>query len=144
LNRNILYKPKGVVPKDGAGAPPKSDDYLARLLKYIPAEVIGVYLVVLGLVRQGYSDDAKTLQILLWGLAIFGVVATALVALLKLAIKNPGQIAMMCIAFVVWVAGTDGVFATLAFWKPIMGSIAVVLFGFCAYLFNFAPAEPKP
>lgn len=39
----------GAAPMHGAPSAPPADDYLGRLLKYIPAEIVGLYLATAGM-----------------------------------------------------------------------------------------------
>ena len=58
-------QPPGVAQQAAAPAPaaPTKEDYLGRLLKYIPAELVGLYLAARGVVPESTSDYDKTLWV---------------------------------------------------------------------------------
>ncbi|HEV7766248.1 MAG TPA: hypothetical protein VGQ76_14680 [Thermoanaerobaculia bacterium] len=120
-----------------AAQPP--DGYKERLLKYIPAEVITLYMALSGVV--GAAAGASSQAIAHW--TIFGValVVTPLYQLRILKITNRTQILISTGAFLVWSFALGGPFeqvikaADLKMW----GSMAVAL-----YTFLVPFVEPAP
>lgn len=108
----------------------QADDYSTRLLKYIPAEVVAVYVFVEGLVKQ--SSDTSSIQTLLWivFVAIFFMTPLYLWRVQK--VQKWIQLVVSTIAFAVWVFSLGGPFAVLAWYKPIYGAVLLPLFTFAA------------
>lgn len=95
MSRAISYaKPTGT---RGLGERP-ADDYYDRLVKLIPAEVIGVYLSMIAVAK---SDDDIPLFVP-WLVFFFGFVATYYYSKIVLEIKETRQLAVMVGAFCVW------------------------------------------
>jgi hypothetical protein len=148
VNRNIVTEQDagGSVEEslsaDGVAATlPRPDDYMDRLLKYLPAEVGGAYLIIAGLIGSGLAERPRVLQVLLAVLLVLGIAASWLFASRTLHVRRTQQLAMTALAFVVWVSATGGWFATLSWWEAWMGTIFVVVFGF---LVRLVPVPPLP
>jgi MFS superfamily sulfate permease-like transporter len=116
-----------------SGAEPNlpKDDYPDRLRKYIPAEVVGFWLAVSGMVQSAADNIPKAG--LLWLLFVIGLVFTF--GWTRRRTNAPGkptawtQIAISCGAFVVWVFATGGPLA--ASWEgyePLYGSILLITY----------------
>jgi hypothetical protein len=111
--------------QSGVAPNPPKDDYAERLLKYIPAEGVGYWLTVSGIVQTTGDDVPKAG--LLWGLFVIGLVGTFLWT--RRRTRAPGkptawtQIGISCIAFGVWVFAAGGPFATLSFYRPVYGAL---------------------
>lgn len=114
-------------PISGAGAVPGPDGYKERLLKYIPAESVALYLTLDGICRSSWADEGDKL----WKGLLFSLVLVLILTPLYLRrvgrVEKRGQIALSTLAFVVWVAAVGGWFATLTWWEPAFGSIALVV-----------------
>ncbi len=108
------------------------DGYNDRLVKYVPAEGIAVFMAVDGALRGAADVPTATLG---W------VVFFAMLALLfffhrnVLGVRKVRQNAIMLIAFAVWVFAIGGPFAGLSWYRPVYGAILVplVTFGFAAF-----------
>jgi hypothetical protein len=108
----------------------KIDSYFDRLLKYIPSDVVGVWLAGSGLIR-GQAEDGSRAG-LLWLMFVVGVVFSFLWTRQQTRVegKPPAwrQIILSCLAFVVWVFAIGGPFAELSFYKPLYGSLLLLMF----------------
>lgn len=106
---------------------PGPDGYKERLLKYIPAESVALYLTLDGICRASWADEGTKL----WKGLLFSLLLVLVLTPLYLRrvgrVEKRGQIAMSTLAFVVWVAAVGGWFATLSWWEPAFGSIALVV-----------------
>jgi len=115
-----------------AQAPPPDskdfDSYFEKLVRYIPADILAAYVAISGITA---SNDPPLW--LTWG--IFGVLL-ALTPLYVCLVKTaPPGIAWSktfhwvtaCLAFSAWVFALGGPFATLAFYKPYLGSVVLIL-----------------
>ncbi|MEM9090306.1 MAG: hypothetical protein AAGC93_16345, partial [Cyanobacteria bacterium P01_F01_bin.53] len=101
------------------------DGYFDRLLKYIPADVVGLWLTGSGLIRSQASDTSRIG--LLWFLFVVGIVLAFLWT--RKQTHEPGkptawrQILLACGSFFVWVFAIGGPFAEFAFYEPLYGSL---------------------
>jgi hypothetical protein len=84
------------------------DDYVGRLAKYIPAEVVGLYLAAIGTVPATAPGRAKVLCIIYW----FCLIATPVYLALTTREGTKGplwiQVILATIAFPVWVLAIGG------------------------------------
>ncbi|NEO77074.1 hypothetical protein [Moorena sp. SIO4G3] len=115
----------------------KIDGYFDRLLKYIPSEIVGAWIAIKGVLT---SADDVPINLLLWVLFIVFVVLTA-VWILKLTSesnKPPAvtQIVVSTGAFIVWVFALGEPFSSLAFYRPVYGSLLLILYNIIIPLFN--------
>lgn len=107
----------------------KPDDYLGRLVKYIPAEIVAIYLAATGFVPA--VDESR--QTWLW--IIFGVCAFLTPIYFYLATQDKKnrkgplvkQVVLATVAFPVWVLAVGGPFAALAWYKSYVASIILIL-----------------
>lgn len=114
-------KTNGVVPMVDESVP---DDYMARLIKYLPTEVIGFYLTFACLVQE---------QLIL-GLAVLaiGLVGTPLYLIRLHHVQGWLQPSISTVAFLIWAYATGGVFQELNLYN---GPLAGVLVGAATFLF---------
>ncbi len=131
-----------VTPTVGAAAvqPPSRDDYLGRLIKYIPSEIVGLYLFISDVIpKKGGATDYDALWIVFWVCCALTFIYMSVVT------KPPGgkplwiQVIIATMAFPIWVAAIGGPFVSLSWYQPWIASIvlaiATVAFGWI---------EPKP
>jgi len=111
----------------------RPDDYTGRLLKYIPAESIALYLTLQGIILSG-AAEAPNLNTWLWFILGIGLIGTALYQWRALKIEKVVQVAISTAAFGVWVFALGGAFASLSWYEPFIGSLALVIFTFFAPL----------
>ena len=137
MSRRIITAAAIVPPgAPGGAAPPTPDDYLGRLLKYIPAELVGLYLAARGVVPATATDLDTTL----W---IVALVTWVLVPIYLFVVTSRGgqkplfwQITLGTIAFPVWVFSIGGHPVTSIAWyaqHEFVGSLVLmfvtVIFG---------------
>ncbi len=120
----------------------KIDGYVDKLVKYIPTEIVGAWIAITGLIKSS-SDIPAT--VLLWGLFIFFVVLTVLYIFKQTSEprKSPAitQIAISTGAFIVWVFALGEPFSSLSFYRPVYGSILLIVYNLVIPLIN--PNEGK-
>jgi hypothetical protein len=113
----------------GAAIPPAPtvDDYIGRLLKYVPTEIIGVYLLVQSLAASLADGTLKT--IVIWGLYVLGIIATPFYLHQRQHVEKQLQLILSTGAFAVWVLGTGngGPFSMMGF-PPALGTIIMVVY----------------
>jgi hypothetical protein len=107
---------------------PSLDNYTDRLLKYLPAESVALYLTLQGIVLSSF--EGWWLIALLWFAFGIGSIGTLLYLWRGQQVTKIMQLAISTAAFVVWVLTLGGPFATLSWYKPAIGSILLLIFTF--------------
>jgi hypothetical protein len=121
----------------GAGqtATPPEDKYKDRLLKYIPAEVVTLYLTLTALL-----GTATGLPWWLgWVVFAIGMVATWCYLRYPLEVRDFAQLIISCFAFGVWVFALGGPFKDLAWYKPIYGGLLLPTYTFFIAMVKTVP-----
>jgi hypothetical protein len=107
----------------------KIDTYFDRVIKYIPADIVGAWVAVTGLINSATNVPRTTV---FWITFIIGVVLTAIWTLRQTwePKKSPAitQTIISTGAFIIWVIALGGPFATLEFYRPLYGSLLLVLY----------------
>ena len=85
------------------------DDYLTRLLKYVPTEVVALYLTLQGVIRSEKGLQISDASYSLWFFAIvfIGVIATP-TYLRALGVRKQLQILLSTLAFLIWAFAIGG------------------------------------
>ncbi len=106
------------------------DGYFDRVMKYIPGDIIGSWVAVTGLIES--AGDDVPVNMILWTGFIIGVVLTAVWTLKQTREKNKRpamtQTIVSAVAFIVWVFALGSPFSTLEFYRPLYGSLALILY----------------
>lgn len=105
----------------------KPDNYFGRLVKFIPAEVVALYVSAGGVVPKGHLHEIDYL----WGIFVACVVITPLymwVVARDEVTKKPiwKNITGATIAFPVWAFALGGPFAHLSWYEPFQGSLLLM------------------
>lgn len=129
---------------ESSEAEEKKDAYFDRLLKYIPSDVVGLWLAGSGLI-QSQADNTSRLG-LLWLLFVVGLVFSFLWTRKQTAETGKPtawqQILLSCGSFFVWVFAIGGPFAEWPFYKPLYGSLLLLIYTTAIPLFP-APRESQ-
>jgi hypothetical protein len=129
--RIIRRAPTGVGVGAGVAPAPQQEfkDYLERLTKMIPGEVIGLYLVGSGLIPKD-----QNIGLLVWSLVCLAavVVVRAFGTADPAAKKGPSwiQVGIAAVAFVVWLYSMGGPFVAFGLYVPYVGSLLVLAWSF--------------
>ena len=115
--------PEAVEPKLTA-----ADNYMDKLLKYIPAEIVAVYLFVEGLILQ--QQNPEEISAIYWIVFIAFCILTPLYLWRILKVVKVTQLLISMIAFVVWIFALGGPFVLLPWYKSIYGAILLPVFTF--------------
>lgn len=116
-----------------------ADDYLTKVLKYVPPEVVGLYLFVDNLIRTNVPDkSASTWQLFLL-IAMLFIAGTYVWRVLK--IVRPAQIVISVVGLAVYAFALGGWFATMTWYNSWYSSIALGVF---ALLVKFVQLPPLP
>lgn len=112
---------------EGAGT--SVDTYFDKVIKYIPADIVGAWVAVTGLIS---SDGGAPKPLLLWIAFGAGTVLTLLWTLKQTSVpkKKPAitQALVSTGSFIVWVFALGGPFATLGFYRPLYGSLLLIFY----------------
>ncbi len=134
MSRRVIGAKSLAMPEAaGASAP---DDYLARLVKYVPAEIIALYLTAAGIVPANRSG-------VLWAVAAFCAVLTPVY--LRWVTSRGGvpplrqQIVIGTIAFPIWLFAIGGPFALLGWYAGYRFVASLVLLAATTIFPLFAP-----
>ncbi len=109
-----------------------ADDYLSRVLKHIPSEIVMAYVAIDGILRTSYNpniaSERQTLQTLLW--VTFGIltVLTPLWLLRVMCVRRPLQLFVSTLSVPVWLFALGGPFALLDWYEPAFGAIVLPLY----------------
>lgn len=142
--------PAGATPPGATqppGVPPATaDDYLTRLVKYIPPEVIGAYLLLAGLIQTNLDGPEQVSQLKTWLGVLLIVMALLTIAYdrLVLGVIRKFQIAMSVIGLVVYVFVAGDWFATLGWYQQWYSTFALVGFGFLVLFIKLPELPMKP
>lgn len=113
------------------------DSYRDRLLKYIPAEIVAIYLALGGLLKTA-PPERTPIQTIEWVVfwIILGVTVPWQIKILK--ITKWQQVAVGTVAFVFWAVSLGDPFQTTwkAWYQPLYGSMALMLYTFLIPLFE--------
>lgn len=130
----------GVATLAAGGGPQKPFDfYLDRLMKMIPAECVGLYLVGSGIIPAGKFAGLTSWALLcLIGVVVLRIYGTAdRPAALK---PDWVHVAISAIAFVIWVYTLGGPFVALpGVYVPFVGSLLVLAWTFFVPIFYKGP-----
>ena len=102
------------------------DAYRERLLKYIPSEVIAVYLTLYGLLKSANDPPGW----IIWAVFAFGLLVTPLYLARVLHVRKRLQLTIATGAFAVWVFATGGPFLPLPWYQAVYGSLLLVAYTF--------------
>jgi hypothetical protein len=123
-----------------AGVTPTVDNYFEKLLKNIPADIVAAWMLVSSLIASATGVPSS---MILWIAFGVGVVLTALWTWKQTSIPGKKtavtQICIATVAFIVWVFALGGPFASMAFYRPLYGSLLLILYTLVVALIN--PSE---
>jgi hypothetical protein len=115
-------------------------DYLDRLLKMIPGEVVGLYMI-----GAGFIPKENPNWLILW--SAFCLILVFVVRIFGTADPKedkkpqPVPVVVAAGAFVVWLYWLGGPFLSLGFHKPFIASLLVLLWSFVIPFFYKGPEE---
>ncbi|GAB4531723.1 MAG: hypothetical protein Fur0018_19890 [Anaerolineales bacterium] len=104
------------------------DDYLSRLLKYIPSEIIMAYISIEGVLRSTYRGNAGLLETVLWSVAVILLVLTPLWMYRVMGVRRTSQSLLSSLSFAVWLFAMGGPFRTLDWYQPALGGVVLPIY----------------
>ena len=109
--------------------PNRPDDYLSRLLKYIPTEIIALYITLrplLSRVDQTGKVD-QTAEVIHWCIFIFGIFITPVYLWRLQNVNKFSQLLVSTLAFGVWIFAIGGPFEQLNWYNNNRPYVALVV-----------------
>ena len=117
----------------------KVDTYFDKVIKYIPADIVGAWVAVNGLIK-GADITASSKNTVLWTAFAIGIVITALWTQKQTQEpRKPPAITQIFIstgAFIVWIYASGGPFETVHLYNPTYGSILLIFYSLIVALIN--------
>ncbi|HNV43358.1 MAG: hypothetical protein KBG82_05605 [Spirochaetes bacterium] len=110
----------------------KSDTYLERLYKYIPSEIILLYITCEKIILDQSQLNIWTY----WALAGFCLLMTPLYLFFVQKVKKAKQLILSTLSFAVWVFALGGPFTLLSWYDPLYGALLLPVFTFTISLFQ--------
>jgi hypothetical protein len=120
----------------GAVTIPAEDDYKDRLMKYIPAEVVSLYVFLVGLLRTVNEPELKAYL----GWTVFSVMLIMTPLFLRLVqdVKKKQQLGISTASFAVWAFALGEPFTQLSYplYHPIYGALLLPIFTFAVAIWQ--------
>jgi hypothetical protein len=122
---------KAAIRKEGPAPdkPTPIQSYMERLVKLIPAEVVGLYLV-----GQGIIPPNEKVALVVWSIVCLGLVVLVRAKTTGDRVNSIspqwGAVAVSTISFVIWVYTMPGPFQAFHVAVPFVGSLAVLVWTF--------------
>jgi hypothetical protein len=108
--------------------PASADNYADRLLKYIPGEIVALYMLVNGLANT--LSESSRMEWFHWILFALFCMLTYAYLWRMAGIRKVQQLIISVVAFVVWVFALGGPFALYSWYDPLYGQILLPLYTF--------------
>ena len=127
MSRRIETGARPGTARPAAQDPPAVDDYLGRLVKYVPAEIIALYLTVAGIIPPTPTGRPNTtaLWVVFFGCLVLVPVFTWVATTRHGRPPLIPQVVISTLAFPVWVLAIGGPFASLAWYQPWIASVVL-------------------
>ena len=110
----------------------RADDYLSRVLKHIPSEIVMAYIAIEGVLRTSYDPNVwaerKTLLTLLWIVTAALTVLTPFYLWRVMRVRRGTQLFISTLSVPVWLFALGGPFALLDWYEPAFGAIVLPLY----------------
>ncbi len=118
-----------------------NDDYLTRVLKHIPSEIIMAYVSIEGVLRTAYRSQPSMLETMLWAFSIVLFLLTPLWLWRVMHVKKAQQLVLSTLAFPFWLFAMGGPFTALDWYHPALGSIALPFYTLLVPLITGRPVR---
>lgn len=106
----------------------QSDGYLSRLLKYIPSEIVMVFISVEGVLRSAFAGQPERLELSLWILAGVLTLLTPLWLWRVMRVKRFSHLFLSTLALPIWMFAIGGPFTAFDWYSQSLGAVALPLF----------------
>jgi hypothetical protein len=109
-----------------------ADDYMSRVLKNIPSEIVMAYIAIDGVLRTSYNPnvwtDRETLRMLLWITLGTLTILTPLWLWRVMRVRRTSQLFISTLSVPVWLFALGGPFSLLDWYEPAFGAIVLPLY----------------
>jgi hypothetical protein len=112
------------------------DDVYGRVLKYVPAPLIGLYLMATNLVISQADEGEEPSEETLWVILVVALIAI-IGFLVKREVKRVSQLVLSAVAFLAVASASPGPFQQIDDWNELWGTLALI--GAAALLIVFKP-----
>ena len=119
------------------------DGYFERIVKYIPADLVGAWLAANAFIASADDDiDENTIKWIVFGVA-FVLTPLWMLKRTKVPGKPPARVQALVatVAFAVWVFATGGPFAEYDWYEALYGGLLLIGFLLVAGLITPPPEE---
>lgn len=104
----------------------RPDTYSDRLFKYIPAEVVTLYIGLSSVITSATNLSAAVI----WMVFAVCLIGTPLYLWRMQDVRHPLQLAISTVAFAVWIFAIGGPFLQWPDYKPVYGALLLPVFTF--------------
>lgn len=105
------------------------DDYKSRIMKYIPSEVVVLYLTLDGIINSASVETSLKIR-LLWLIFLISFIGTWIYLWRVEKVTKKTQLVISTIAFFVWAFTLGGPFTFLSWYLPLYGAILLPVYTF--------------
>lgn len=109
-----------------------ADDYVSRVLKHIPSEIVMAYIAIDGVLRTSYNtgipSERQTLLMLQWITLAAMTILTPLWLYRVMRVKRSAQLFISTLSVPVWLFALGGPFALLDWYEPAFGAIVLPIY----------------
>lgn len=106
----------------------KPDNYRESILKFIPTEVVTLYLTIYGIAFAARNEIP--FGAIAWIIFAVGIIGTPLYLMFAEGVKDKLHIMISTLAFVVWVFALGGPFLQLSWYNLVYGAILLPIYTF--------------
>jgi hypothetical protein len=122
---------------------PTEDDYLTKLIKYVPVEVLAAYLLMAGVIDSNVTGK-RDLSIWLGGLLVGVLLLSVPYVRQVLKVVRWSQIGMSLVGLTVYIFALGGWFATTTWYHQWYASIVVPVFALLIAILKLPPLPADP
>ena len=105
-----------------------ADSYLSRLLKYIPTEIVMVFVSVEGVLRSSFGETPERLELSLWILAGVLTFLTPIWLWRVMGVKSFGHLLLSTISLPVWMFAIGGPFVFFDWYNASLGAVVLPIY----------------
>lgn len=127
LTHHNINKVKASLP-DEEKEKVKPDDYLTKIVKYIPSEVVALYITLQASVNAARANIP--FELISWLIFAVGALGTVLYLWRVGNVNDKLQLSISAGAFVVWVFALGGPFSQLSWYHPLYGALILPIYTF--------------
>lgn len=130
MSRLVVPKQRVTLTK-AVGVPAEPpDNYPERVAKYIPGEVVALYVGAAGVLKTVGAEDASLVLVLYWVFFGLGLVLTPIYLARMAKAGEPKWVHLIVstVAFVVWAYALGGLPELMGWYRPWIGSLALLAF----------------